>query len=181
MTRAYSLPASDTRTSIGAIFGTGTNGVYLERISKITKDMGEHDPSTGEMFLSIEWGSFDNKLSVLSNTKYDVEVNSASFNRGNQMFEKRVSGMFLGELLRLAVLEMHNDPEVALFPGIDQEGHSSSLYTRWAVDASILSVAEGGRLTRAQRATARSRNPLAFRPQQSHWWMRRPSKKSLTQ
>jgi hexokinase len=142
MTRAYSLPVSKTRTSIGAIFGTGTNGVYLEQISKITKDIGAYDPSTGEMFLSIEWGSFDNELSVLSNTKYDVEVNSASVNRDNQMFEKRVSGMFLGELLRVAVLEMHNDPEVALLPGIDQEGHPSPLYTRWAVDASILSVAE---------------------------------------
>lgn len=56
MCRAYSLPADQTRTSIGAIFGTGTNGVYLEKLSKITKALdGRFDPSTGEMFISIEW------------------------------------------------------------------------------------------------------------------------------
>jgi hexokinase len=141
MSRAYTLPVSKTRTSIGAIFGTGTNGVYLEQISKISKDIGEHDKSTGEMFLSTEWGSFDNKLSVLSKTRYDEEVDTASVNKGNQMFEKRVSGMFLGELLRIAVLAMHNDPKVALFSGLDSND-AVPLYKRWAVDASILSVAE---------------------------------------
>lgn len=129
MSRAYTLPVSQTRTSIGAIFGTGTNGVYLEQIPKISKDIGKHDASTGEMLLSIERGSFDNSLTVLSNTKYDAEVNDASVNRGNQMFEKRVSGMFLGELLRIALLEMHNEPQEPLFPALDRD-QSSTLYTR---------------------------------------------------
>ena len=141
MTRAYSLPLSSVRTTIGAIFGTGTNGVYLEQISKITKPIGEHDASTGEMFMSTEWGSFDNKLSVLPITKYDVEVDTASLNKGNQRFEKLVSGMFLGELLRTTVLEMYEDPDISLFSGLHQHPSQSSLFTRWGVDASILSVA----------------------------------------
>lgn len=148
MSRAYSLPANQTRTSIGTIFGTGTNGVYLEKLLKISKPLdGRFDDSTGQMFISIEWGSFDNDLSVLPNTEYDVQVNEASINPGNQMFEKRVSGMFLGELLRTALVELHNDPEVRLFHRPDKstsgEGiDKTSLHTRWAVDSSILSIAE---------------------------------------
>jgi hexokinase len=142
MTRAYTLPISKTRTSVGAIFGTGTNAVYLERLSAITKDIGVHDTYTGEMFLSIEWGSLDNKLAVLSNTEYDIVVNEASFNKDNQMFEKRVSGMFLGELLRSAVEGMYDDPNIKLFPDYRRGDTSLILRTPWSVDASILSVAE---------------------------------------
>lgn len=120
MSRAYSLPLEKTRTSTGAIFGTGTNGVYLEKLSKVTKPLeGHYDTSTGEMFISTEWGSFNNHLSVLPNTPYDTELNTASVNPGDQMFEKRVSGMFLGELLRTIALEMHMDSNVKLFTAHD--------------------------------------------------------------
>lgn len=142
MSRAYTIPVSKARTSVGAIFGTGTNGVYLEKISKITKDLGEHDKSTREMFISTEWGSFDNKLSVLPKTSYDQDVDAASVNRGNQMLEKRVSGMFLGELLRLVVVTMYEDPATGLFSNFDPS-KPAPLFKQWAVDASILSVAEG--------------------------------------
>ncbi|KAI9845996.1 MAG: glucokinase [Sclerophora amabilis] len=148
MSRAYTLPVSEPRTSIGAIFGTGTNGVYLEKLSKITKPLdGQYEKSTGEMFLSIEWGSFDNRLLVLPNTSYDIELNEVSVNPGNQMFEKRVSGMFLGELLRIALSAMHTDPKVGLFNSKYSSkaapiNDNSLLQTRWAVDSSILSVAE---------------------------------------
>lgn len=148
MSRAYTLPISRTRTSIGAIFGTGTNGVYLEKLCNITKSLeGQHDCSTGEMFISIEWGSFDNHLSVLPNTAYDVELNGVSVNPGNQMFEKRVSGMFLGELLRTITSAMHTDLEIKLFHSHDLSTAAKiddrpPLHTRWAVDSSILSIAE---------------------------------------
>ncbi|KAI4234837.1 MAG: hypothetical protein L6R40_006626 [Gallowayella cf. fulva] len=148
MSRAYSLPIGRTRTSIGTIFGTGTNGVYLEKLRNISKPLdGVFDVSTGEMFISIEWGSFDNDLLVLPNTVYDAEVNRASINPGNQMFEKRVSGMFLGELLRTVLAELHDDPAVRLFHSPDlSEGPEGAdaitLYTRWTVDSSILSTAE---------------------------------------
>ncbi len=55
MSRAYTLPISRTRTSIGAIFGTETNDVYLEKLCNITKSLeGQQDCSTDEMFISIE-------------------------------------------------------------------------------------------------------------------------------
>lgn len=146
MFRAYTLPLSQTRTSVGAIFGTGTNGVYLEKLSNITKALGTPDESTGEMFISTEWGSFDNALAVQPNTKYDVKVDQGSVNKGNQMFEKRVSGMFQGELLRVALNELYADPEAGLFRGVKwdspAEGQGSSLFfTQWAINTSLLSVA----------------------------------------
>lgn len=48
--------------------------------------------------------------------------------------------MFLGELLRLAVLDLSRDEEVQLFKGFLIR--DIGLTERWSVDSSILSVAE---------------------------------------
>ncbi|KAK8000628.1 hypothetical protein PG990_013228 [Apiospora arundinis] len=141
MSRAYSIPTSHVRPMVGAIFGTGTNGVYLQALSEVTKPIEGQSALTGQsMFMSTEWGSFDNKLAVLPVTSYDAELNQFSVNPGNQMFEKRVSGMFLGELLRLAVLEIYRDSQVKLFG--DFIADDLALAKRWSVDSSIVSVAE---------------------------------------
>jgi hexokinase len=152
MSRSYTSPGK-TGTLLGAIFGTGTNGAYVEKLSKITKDMaGEYDKSTGEMIVNTEWGSFDNDLSVLPNTPYDKQLDDESVNPGIQMFEKRISGMFLGEILRLVICSIIKNNKVALFRD-DNSSHNdirstttiadnSPLFTKNAVDSSILSIAE---------------------------------------
>ena len=141
MARAYSLPPSQVRPTVGAIFGTGTNGVYLQALNEVTKPIERVDGAKGPcMFMSTEWGSFDNKLAVLPVTPYDIELDNFSVNPGNQMFEKRVSGMFLGELLRLGVLDMCTRKELRAFGGLPI--HDTTLAQRWAVDSSLLSVAE---------------------------------------
>jgi hexokinase len=152
MARSYTSPGK-TSTLLGAIFGTGTNGAYVEKLSKITKPMqGDYDKTTGEMVVNTEWGSFDNGLKVLPNTPYDHKLDKDSVNPGIQMFEKRISGMFLGELLRIALVAMISKPEVSLFRD-DNSSHNdyrstttidetSPLHTQWAVDSSILSIAE---------------------------------------
>lgn len=149
MSRAYSLPISHDRPTVGAIFGTGTNGVYMESLGAISKQLdGDFDHSGDRMFMSTEWGSFDNKLSVLPVTPYDTELDRNSVNPGNQMFEKRVSGMFLGELLRLAILDLYRDGPTQLFgktltDGMRQaERDGTKLGQRWSVNSSILSVAQ---------------------------------------
>lgn len=149
MARSYTSPG-ETRTMIGAIFGTGTNGAYLEKIDRVTKlhgyEYGDYDKSTGEILINAEWGSFDNHMSVLPNTVYDQQVDSNSNNPGIQMFEKRVSGMFLGEILRRTLLDMHDNPAVHLFkPGKSSSVHTpkeSSLYRQWGIDTSLLSLVE---------------------------------------
>lgn len=157
MARSYTSPGK-TGTLLGAIFGTGTNGAYVEKLNKVTKltqskDAGEYDKSTGEMIVNTEWGSFDNSLRTLPNTPYDIELDEKSVNPGIQMFEKRVSGMFLGELLRLAIVKLIKDPAVPLFTDDNSSSndvHSttqihdgSPIWKQWGIDTSFLSVCAG--------------------------------------
>ncbi|KAL8706236.1 MAG: hypothetical protein Q9201_000673 [Fulgogasparrea decipioides] len=155
MARSYTSPGK-TGTLLGAIFGTGTNGAYVERLDKVTKlkkmeDSGDYDTSTGNMIVNTEWGSFDNQMSVLPNTPYDAALDKESNNPGIQMFEKRVSGMFLGEILRRTILAMLKDGKTELFKDESSgtnDVHStctiaddSPLYRQWGIDTSFLSIA----------------------------------------
>jgi hexokinase len=157
MARSYTSPGK-TGTLLGAIFGTGTNGAYVEKLDKVTKltkdkDAGEYDKSTGEMIVNTEWGSFDNSLRTLPNTPYDIELDEKSVNPGIQMFEKRISGMFLGELLRLALIKLIKNPEVPLFAddnsstndvhSTTQIHDTSPIWTQWGIDTSLLSTCAG--------------------------------------
>lgn len=159
MARSYTSPGK-TRTLLGAIFGTGTNGAYVEKLHKITKlkqmskkDAGGIDESTGEMIINTEWGSFDNHLSVLPSTPYDRDLDRESVNPGIQMFEKLVSGMFLGEILRRAIVALVEDKAVPLFSDEDSSRndiHSttsiaddSPIYKQWGLDTSFLSITAG--------------------------------------
>jgi hexokinase len=157
MARSYTSPGK-TGTLLGAIFGTGTNGAYVEKLPKVSKltqdkEVGEYDKSTGEMVINTEWGSFDNSLRTLPNSPYDMELDKNSVNPGIQMFEKRVSGMFLGELLRLALLKLIKDPKVPLFTDDNSSSndvHSttqihdgSPIWKQWGIDTSFLSVCAG--------------------------------------
>ena len=161
MARSYTSPGK-TGTLIGAIFGTGTNGAYVEKLEKVKKmkeiDEAEggasYDKSTGLMIINTEWGSFDNQLSVLPNTPYDQALDAESVNPGIQMFEKRVSGMFLGEILRRALLSLYQHPDqgVALFKDESSATNDttstttinddSPLFKQWGLDTSFLSIVE---------------------------------------
>ncbi|KAI5851286.1 hypothetical protein DFP73DRAFT_523496 [Morchella snyderi] len=144
MARSYTSPGK-TGTLLGAIFGTGTNGAYVEKLSRITKmtkpsaNVGEYDKSTGEMVVNTEWGSFDNNMKVLPDTPYDRALDKNSVNPGIQMFEKRVSGMFLGEILRNAVLALKESHNIFSAATIKTD---SALYAPWSLDTSVLSYIE---------------------------------------
>ena len=152
LARSYTSP-DKSGALLGGILGTGTNGAYVEKLSRIKKlvrqrrkrrsishgckNMGlkmtsngrdeeaeeraskadGYDTSSGVMIVNTEWGSFDNGMRTLPNTPYDVALDAESNNPGIQMFEKRVSGMFLGEILRRAILALAEDPSLKLFGG----------------------------------------------------------------
>lgn len=157
MARSYTSPGK-TGTLLGAIFGTGTNGAYVEKLARIKKlskqqDIQGYDNSTGVMIINAEWGSFDNGMSVLPNTPYDAALDAESLNPGYQMFEKRVSGMFLGEILRRVILKLYKDADVPLFTDTDSNAndlHStttvapdSALFKQYGLDTSFLSTTSG--------------------------------------
>lgn len=89
MTCAYQFDGCPT-SRIGVILGTGTNAAY-------------QDPALGGLVVNIEWGAFDKEL---MRSSFDEEVDRKSPNKGKQFFEKMISGMYLGELTRLAALEV---------------------------------------------------------------------------
>lgn len=71
------------------------------------------------MAINCEYGAFDNEHLVLPRTKYDVELDDDSPRPGEQAFEKMSAGLYLGELLRLPMLELYD--KGMLFRGQDVE------------------------------------------------------------
>jgi hexokinase len=103
---------------MGVILGTGNNACYLERLRDVPKWRGEgqNDPQA-LMVINMEWGGFGSearkldasgnmylrRASPLPLTAVDDAVDAVSPNAGRQRFEKAISGLYLGELARLAV------------------------------------------------------------------------------
>jgi hexokinase len=101
MSHAYNDPG----TYVGVILGTGTNAAYVEKVSAIPKWKGGPVES-GEMIINCEWGAFDNERVVLPFNKYDQKMDEESTNPGEQTFEKMISGMYLGEIVRQVIVEL---------------------------------------------------------------------------
>ncbi|KHN27811.1 Hexokinase-1 [Glycine soja] len=87
----------------GVILGTGTNAAYVECAHAIPKWQGLL-PKSGEMVINMEWGNFCS--SHLPLTEYDQALDAESLNPGEQIFEKIVSGMYLGDIVRRVLLKM---------------------------------------------------------------------------
>jgi Hexokinase len=63
MARSYASP-SEEGSLIGAIFGTGTNGAYVEKIENIPKL--RHIQGLKSMVVNLEWAAFDNKVNPMN-------------------------------------------------------------------------------------------------------------------
>ncbi|PVV02388.1 hypothetical protein BB560_003160 [Smittium megazygosporum] len=127
---------SHSNSQMGIIFGTGTNACYWEKtknITKWTKEEIERFPE--EMIINMEWGAFDNKLAVLPFTPYDNKLNRKSHNHGLQVFEKMISGMYLGEVIRNVLLWLVD--RRVLFGGRSSE----VLNEGYSLDTSYVSIA----------------------------------------
>lgn len=93
----------DPRCEVGLIVGTGTNACYMEELRNVAAVAGD----SGQMCINMEWGAFgdDGSLGMLS-TCFDASVDQASINPGKQRFEKMISGMYLGEIVRHILLHL---------------------------------------------------------------------------
>lgn len=91
----------DSKCDVGVIIGTGTNACYPEELSRIKKWPRRKDKNA-RMIINIEWGNF-NKL---ASTPFDRRLDEESDNPGQQILEKMVSGMYLGEISRLVLHDL---------------------------------------------------------------------------
>lgn len=127
---------TDPEMKIGCIFGTGCNAAYMEHVSEIPKlEHWKMDPNQ-EIAINCEYGAFDNEHIVLPRTKYDIIIDKDSPRPGQQAFEKMIAGLYLGELFRLVLLDLHE--QGAMFTGQDV----ASLKKPYSLDASFLSDIE---------------------------------------
>ncbi|XP_043459739.1 hexokinase-2 isoform X2 [Prionailurus bengalensis] len=113
----------DQNCEIGLIVGTGSNACYMEEMRHI--DMVEGDE--GRMCINMEWGAFgdDGTLDDFR-TEFDQEIDMGSLNPGKQLFEKMISGMYMGELVRLILVKMAKEELLfggKLSPGLLATGH----------------------------------------------------------
>ncbi|KAF9337256.1 glucokinase [Podila minutissima] len=131
VSHAYVSPS----TKIGVILATGTNAAYIERASEVSKYKG---PACDQMILNTEWDAMG-KADYLPQTKYDKEIDAVSLVPGFQEFEKMVSGLYMGELVRLALVDLIQQKAVFTFlNGIVPE----SLKTRLAFKTLFMSTIE---------------------------------------
>lgn len=127
---------TDPRMKIGCIFGTGCNAAYVEHCGSIPKLAKMGLPDDMEMAINCEWGAFDNEHKILPRTKYDVTIDDESPRPGQQAFEKMIAGLYLGEIFRLALCDLHDEKQI--FDGQD----ISCLRKAYSLDASFLSAIE---------------------------------------
>mmetsp|Transcript_11416 Transcript_11416/g.22395 ORF Transcript_11416/g.22395 Transcript_11416/m.22395 type:complete len:977 (+) Transcript_11416:144-3074(+) len=103
---------TDPRTMIGIILGTGTNAAYREKVENILKLPKEVRDRGGEMIINTEWGNFGSNGKMLPTTEIDEEIDRNSRNQGKQFLEKMISGMYLGEMVRLCLVRMYDAGEI---------------------------------------------------------------------
>ncbi|KAG9510747.1 Hexokinase-1, partial [Fragariocoptes setiger] len=96
---------------IGLIVGTGSNCCYMEQLDRVElfnrPDNSDEDQEPRQVIINTEWGAFgDNGVLDFIRTKWDHEVDEFSINRGNQIFEKMISGMYMGEIVRRIIVDL---------------------------------------------------------------------------
>uniref|UniRef100_A0A8B9GDA5 Hexokinase-2 n=1 Tax=Amazona collaria TaxID=241587 RepID=A0A8B9GDA5_9PSIT len=108
--------------------GTGTNACYMEEMRHI--DLVEGDE--GRMCINMEWGAFgDDGVLKDIRTEFDHEIDMGSLNPGKQLFEKMISGMYMGELVRLILVKMAKEGLLfggRLTPDLLTTGHFETRY-----------------------------------------------------
>ncbi|KAF2763851.1 hexokinase [Teratosphaeria nubilosa] len=126
---------NDKETIIGAIFGTGCNAAYMDHVGTIPK-LKTSLPKETPMAINCEYGAFDNARRVLPLTKYDLTIDEQSPRPGEQTFEKMSAGLYLGEIFRLIIIDLHDR-------GLIFKGQNvSKLRDSYALDTEFLSSLE---------------------------------------
>lgn len=129
---------TDDATKIGCIFGTGCNAAYMENCGSVPKIAHYNLPPDMPIAINCEYGAFDNEHVILPRTPYDIIIDNDSPRPGQQAFEKMIAGLYLGELFRLALVDLHQNKGIKIFEGQD----IGKLQKAYTLDSSFLSMIE---------------------------------------
>ncbi|KAG0175435.1 glucokinase [Apophysomyces sp. BC1034] len=138
LSNAYNKPD----TLAGLILGTGANGAYIEHMDKIEK-WKAGKTTYPEMIINMEFGAFDNERQVLPLTRFDNKLDRESINPHSQIFEKLISGMYLGEIARNVITDMM-DREILFKPNgrYNSQSWSKEISRQWAFETAFMSNIE---------------------------------------
>lgn len=136
---------SDSNTRIGLILGTGSNACYLEKTRNIKTLSSEEAQDCEDMVINMEWGAFgSNGCLDFIRTVYDYEIDQCSLNPKKQIYEKMMSGMYMGEIVRLIILDLYE--KELLFVGHRDHSWKTdyrlALYTKGAFYTKFVSEIE---------------------------------------
>ncbi|GAM39859.1 hexokinase [Talaromyces pinophilus] len=126
----------DPHMKIGSIFSTGVNAAYMEVCGAIPKIKHCGLPPDLEVAINTEYGAFDNSQKVLPRNPFDCIVDENSSRPGQQLYEKMVAGLYIGEMLRLVLLDLYERNHI--FRGQDV----SYLRQKNSIDSLFLSTVE---------------------------------------
>ncbi|XP_011055102.1 PREDICTED: hexokinase type 2-like isoform X2 [Acromyrmex echinatior] len=95
---------------IGLIVGTGSNACYVEKTKNVQCAIpGNYSTSKSDMLINTEWGAFgEQDVLDFVITEFDRAIDENSINPNKQLFEKMISGMYMGELTRLVLEKLVN-------------------------------------------------------------------------
>nr|XP_033322396.1 hexokinase type 2 isoform X3 [Megalopta genalis] len=90
---------------IGMIVGTGANACYVENVKNVECAIpGNYSENKPHMLINTEWGAFgEGGVLDFVVTEFDQAIDDHSINKKKQLFEKMISGMYMGELTRLVI------------------------------------------------------------------------------
>ncbi|KAH9630510.1 hypothetical protein HF086_000723 [Spodoptera exigua] len=115
---------------IGLIVGTGSNACYVEKTENC--EMFDGEPGKPELLINTEWGAFgDDGALDFVRTEFDREIDNNSINKGKQIQEKMISGMYMGELVRLALVKFTKMGLLFGGRGSDLLFQRGSFYTKY--------------------------------------------------
>jgi len=106
----------------------------LDKVGLWNEDFNEPK----QVLINTEWGAFgNNHCLAFIETEYDKEVDGLSINPGKQIFEKMISGMYMGEIAGLVLRKLTR--KGLLFRGIGAD----EIFKRGAFKTKYISEVEG--------------------------------------
>ncbi|ORX89823.1 hypothetical protein K493DRAFT_318405 [Basidiobolus meristosporus CBS 931.73] len=101
LAHAYSVCS---QTTIGCFIDSGTNIAYLDSLEQLPK--WKSLLGVDKMIFNTECGGFNVEGAQVKRNKFDLKIDEESHLPGLQRFEKMTSGMYIGEIVRLAMESM---------------------------------------------------------------------------